>query len=209
MEGMERAENFVFFDYSPLYRQMAILQALFEGITKHSELALKAGIVPSLVNKYLKNFEKEGLVRKTKKGYELTSEGIVRLNYLRLGYLSEISQMYKSIELKFQDIFLKITGKKDLCVYGAGVVGKMLAQLISTRQTHNVVAFLDEDEKKVGSRIEGIPVMPLDTRVQADAYIVASFKNAESMAKKLLDKGYRNVYTVEFSKDRLKLVWKG
>ncbi|MGQ9855349.1 MAG: winged helix-turn-helix domain-containing protein [Fervidobacterium sp.] len=202
-------ENFTFFEYSPLYRQMAILQALSEGITKHSEIALKAGIVPSLVNKYLKSFESEGLVQKSGNKYLLTENGQIKLNYLRLSYLSEISQMYKSIELKFQDIFLKLVGKRDICIFGAGVVGTMLARLISTRQSHNIIAFLDEKVEKINTKVEGIPVMPVDTKIQADAYIVASFKNAQKMAEKLLSKGYRNVYTVDFSEGKLKLVWRG
>lgn len=201
--------EFAFFEYSPLYRQMAILQALSEGITKHSEIALKAGIVPSLVNKYLKSFESEGLVQKSGNKYLLTENGQIKLNYLRLSYLSETSQMYKSIELKFQDIFLKLVGKRDICIFGAGVVGTMLARLISTRQSHNIVAFLDEKDEKINSKVEGIPVMPIDTKIQADAYIVALFKNAQKMAEKLLSKGYRNVYTVDFSEGKLKLVWRG
>jgi len=202
-------EGFKFFDFSTSYRQMAILQSLSEGITKHSELALRAGIVPSLVNKYLKYFEVEGLVKKINNTYSITQEGLVQLNYLRLSYFSEISQMYKNIELRFQDIFLKLVGKRDICIYGAGIVGTMLARLISTRQTHNVVAFLDEDPKKIGSKIDGIIVAPLSTKVNADAYVVASFKNAEIMADKLLKMGYRNIYAIAFEKDRLKLVWKG
>jgi len=201
--------EFAFFEYSPLYRQMAILQALSEGITKHSEIALKAGIVPSLVNKYLKSFESEGLVQKSGNKYLLTENGQIKLNYLRLSYLSETSQMYKSIELKFQDIFLKLVGKRDICIFGAGVVGTMLARLISTRQSHNIVAYLDEKAEKINTKVEGIPVMPIDTKIQADAYIVASFKNAQKMAEKLLSKGYRNVYTVDFSEGKLKLVWRG
>ncbi|SHN68915.1 winged helix-turn-helix domain-containing protein [Fervidobacterium gondwanense] len=202
-------ETFAFFEYSPLYRQMTILQALSEGITKHSEIALKAGIVPSLVNKYLKSFESDGLVQKSGNKYLLTESGQIKLNYLRLSYLSEISQMYKSIELKFQDIFLKLVGKRDICIFGAGVVGTMLARLISTRQSHNIVAYLDEKAEKINTKVEGIPVMSIDTKIQVDAYIVASFKNASKMAEKLLSKGYRNVYTVDFSEGKLKLMWRG
>ncbi|WP_448374308.1 winged helix-turn-helix domain-containing protein [Fervidobacterium sp.] len=201
--------EFNFFEPSVYYRQMAILQALSEGIAKHSEIAIRAGIVPSLVNKYLKAFEMEGLVKKVNNTYTITEEGMIKLNYLRLSYLSEISQMYKNIELKFQDIFLKLVGKRDICIYGAGVVGTMLERLISTKQTHNVIAFIDEDEKKINTKIDGIIITSLNTKVNADAYVVASFKNAEDMTKKLLSVGYRNIYAVVFDKDRLKLVWKG
>lgn len=202
-------EGFNFFEYSPLYRQMMILQALSEGLTSHSEIALKAGIVPSLVNKYLKSFLADGLVKKEEGKYKLTPQGVVKLNYLRLAYLSEIAQLYKDIEIRFQDVFLKLVGKRDICIYGAGVVGKMLFGLIANKEKFNIVAFLDEDEKKINTKIEGLPVLPLNTKLNVDAVIVASFKNAEIMAKKALEYGFRNVYAVDFIGEKLRLIWKG
>lgn len=202
-------EGFNFFEYSPLFRQMMILQALSEGLKSHNEIALKAGIVPSLVNKYLKSFLHDGLVKKEEGKYKLTPQGVVKLNYLRLAYLSEIAQLYKDIEIRFQDVFLKLVGKKDICIYGAGVVGKMLFGLITNKEKFNVVAFLDEDEKKINTKIEGLPVLPLNTKLNVDAVIVASFKNAEIMAKKALENGFRNVYAVDFVGEKLRLVWKG
>lgn len=202
-------KDFSFFEYSSLFRQMMILQALSEGITSHNEIALKARIVPSLVNKYLKSFLNDGLVRKEEGKYKLTHEGIVKMNYWRLAYFCEIAQLYKDIEIKFQDIFLKLVGKRDICIYGAGVVGKMLFELIANKEKINVLAFLDEDEKKIGTKIEGIPVLGLDTFIQVDAIIVASFKNADLMVEKALKSGFKNIYTVEFMKDRLRLLWKG
>ncbi|MCX7654377.1 MAG: nucleoside-diphosphate sugar epimerase [Fervidobacterium sp.] len=202
-------EGFEFFEYSPLFRQMMILQALSEGLTSHSEIALKAGIVPSLVNKYLRDFLNEELVKKERGKYKLTSQGIIKLNYLRLAYLSEISNLYKDIETKFQDIFLKLVGKRDICIYGAGVVGKMIFTLLANKEKFNLVAFLDEDNEKIGKKIEGIPILSLNTLIQVDAVIVASFKNAETMMEKALKHGFKNVYTVEFLKDRLRLIWRG
>ncbi len=202
-------EKFDFFEYSPLYKQMMILQALSEGITSHSEISLKAGIVPSLVNKYLKSFLSDELVEKVEGKYKLTNKGLIKLNYLRLAYLSEISELYKNIEVKFQDVFLKLVGKKDICIYGAGVVGKMLFRLIANKEKFNVIAFLDDDKNKVGTKIEGVPVLSLETNIQADALIVASFKNVDKMCEKALRKGFRNVYSVEFLGDKLKLVWRG
>lgn len=206
---MEHMENYKFFEHTSLARQLFILQSLFEGINTQSGIALKAGIVPSLVNKYLKIFFKEGLVDKKEDKYILTQKGIVQLNYLKLMYLSEISQLYQSIEIKFQDIFIKLSGKRSICIFGAGIVGKILFRLISSKNNINVVAFLDEDKSKIGTKIEGIPVLNPNTRIQVDAVIIASFKNGELMAKKALENGLRNVYTVEFVDDKLKFIWKG
>ncbi len=202
-------EDFEFFEYSPTYRQMMILQALNENVSVQSEIALKAGIVPSLVNKYLKDLLDKGLVEKDGGRYKLTNAGLVQLNYLRLAYFSEISQMYKSIELKFQDIFLKLSGKRDITIYGAGIVGQMIERLITSRSSFNVLSFIDDDDEKIGTKIDGIPVVPLDAVLQVDAVIIASFKNAEEMSKKALSKRLRNVYSVEFSDNKMRLVWRG
>lgn len=202
-------EEFKFFEYSPTYREMMILKALKSGTTTHSEVAASAGIVPSLVNRYFKKLQDEGYVEKNDGRYQLTQKGLIRLNYLLLAYLSEIVDLYGEIEVKFQDIFLKLAGKKELCIFGAGVVGRMLEKLIANRGGVAIVAFIDEDQQKIGTRIDGVPVISLGERCQADAYIVASFKNGDSMTRKLLELGYRNVYLVEFAGDRLKLVWRG
>jgi len=209
VKGEIYMEDFEFFEYSPTYRQMMILQALNENVSVQSEIALKAGIVPSLVNKYLKDLHDKGLVEKNGGRYKLTNGGLVQLNYLRLAYFSEISQMYKSIELKFQDIFLKLSGKRDIAIYGAGIVGQMIERLITSRSSFNVLSFIDDDDEKIGTKIDGIPVVPLDAVLQVDAVIIASFKNAEEMSKKALSKRLRNVYSVEFSDNKMRLVWRG
>lgn len=202
-------DGFRFFDYSPTYREMMILKALSGGVSTHSEVAASAGIVPSLVNRYFKRLQDEGLVEKVDGRYQLTQKGQVRLNYLLLAYLSEIVDLYGGIEAKFQDIFLKLAGKRELCIFGAGVVGRMIEKLLTSRGGFIVAAFIDENPGKVGTRIDGVPVLSLSERCHADAYIVASFKNGEHMSKKLLELGYRSVYLVEFAGERLRLVWKG
>lgn len=202
-------ERYEFFEYSPTYRVMMILKALDSGVTTHGEIASLAGIVPSLVNKYLKKLKDEGLVDNPDGSYQITEQGKIRFNYLYLSYLSEIVDLYSSIESKFQDVFLKLVGKRELCIFGAGVVGRMLERLITTRSNFHIVAFVDEDNGKIGTRIDGIPVISLDDKFQADAIIVASFKNGERMVQKLLDRGLKSVYQLEFVGDRLKLTWRG
>lgn len=201
--------EFKFFEYSPTFRVMMILKALEDGITTHGEIASLAGIVPSLVNKYLKKLKDEGLVDNPDGKYQITDQGRIKLNYLYLSYLSEIVDLYSSIENKFQDVFLKLVGKRELCIFGAGVVGRMFERLITTRSNFHIVAFLDEDEKKIGTKIDGIPVISLEDKFRADAIIVASFKNGERMVRKLLERGVKNVYQLEFIGDRLKLTWRG
>jgi len=85
----------------------------------------------------------------------------------------------------------------------------MIERLITSRSSFNVLSFIDDDNEKIGTKIDGIPVISLDAAVQVDAVIIASFKNAEIMTKKALNRRLRNVYSVEFSDNKLKLTWRG
>ena len=85
----------------------------------------------------------------------------------------------------------------------------MIERLITSRSSFNVLSFIDDNKEKIGTKIDGIPVISLDAVLQVDAVIIASFKNAEIMTKKALSRRLRNVYSVEFSDNKLKLTWRG
>ena len=92
--------EYSFFNPSPNFREMSILKALTESSSVSQErLARIAGIVPSMVNKYIRDFEdseliqKEGENRRNMK-YVLTEAGKFRLQYLTILYLKEAAKLY-------------------------------------------------------------------------------------------------------------------
>lgn len=54
------------------------------------------------------------------------------------------------------------TNKQAVVIYGAGSAGRQLATGIATGPEFYVSAFIDDDESKHGSVIQGIPVIPLN-----------------------------------------------
>lgn len=206
-----KIDNLKFFEPSPYFRKMVILEMIFENEnTTQKQLSLEVGIVPSLINKYLAELKNEGMITISKVGksakYYLTSEGISELNLMRLEFFNDIVSLSNKIDSHLENILLKLKGKKNIAIYGAGLVGKTLCQLL-VNKGFNVTVFIDDNISKVNSRIEGIPVVPLDTTVSYDAMVVASFKNALNMAEKALKKGFRDIYI--FKTEDFRLVWYG
>lgn len=208
---MIKIDNLKFFEPSPYFRKMLILEMIFENenITQ-KQLSLKVGIVPSLINKYLSELKSEGMVSISKVGkrakYNLTPEGISELNLMRLEFFNDIVSLSNKIDSHLENILLKLKGKKHIAIYGAGLVGKTLCQLL-VNKGFEISVFIDDDISKVNSRIEGIPVVSLDTPVNYDALVVASFKNALKMAKKALESGFRDIYV--FKTEDFRLIWYG
>jgi len=206
-----KIDNLKFFEPSPYFRKMLILDLINENenITQ-KQLSLSVGIVPSLINKYLAELKNDGLISISKVGkkarYNLTSEGISELNLMKLEFFNDIVSLSNKIDSHLENILLKLKGKKHIAIYGAGLVGKTLCQLLINKG-FNVSAFLDDDPLKNNTRIEGIPVVSPDTPVKYDALVIASFKNAISMAEKALKLGFRDVYI--FKMEDFRLVWYG
>ncbi|MBO8161605.1 MAG: winged helix-turn-helix transcriptional regulator [Thermosipho sp. (in: Bacteria)] len=208
---MIKVDNLKIFEPTPYFRKMMILEFINENrMITQKQLSLKVGIVPSLINKYVAELQNEGLIRIVKEGkranYFLTDEGLSELNLMKLVFFNDIVSLTNKINSQLENIFLKLRGKTNIAIYGAGEVGKALGKLLTNRG-FNVVAFFDDDKKKLNSRIEGIPVISLGTPARFDALVVASFKNSKKMAEKALKFGYRDVYI--FKTEDLKLIWFG
>ncbi|SHH19557.1 winged helix-turn-helix transcriptional regulator [Thermosipho atlanticus] len=208
---MVKISNLKFFEPSPYFRKMLILESIYEDETiTQKQLSIKVGIVPSLINKYLSELKKDGFITVTKTGkrakYNLTKNGLSELNLMRLAFFNDIVNLSNQINVHLESIFLKLKGKRHIAVYGAGIVGKTLCELLVNRN-FNVVVFFDDDESKIGTRIRGIPVISINSPAKFDALVVASFKNARKMANKALSIGFRDVYI--FKTEGIKLIWYG
>ncbi|QTA37407.1 winged helix-turn-helix transcriptional regulator [Thermosipho ferrireducens] len=210
---MIKLKELHFFIPSTVYRKLLILSYINKNQkASQMEISQYVGIVPSLVNKYIADFEKDRLLVKRKEGkhyvYELTLEGLSEMNYLRLLFFDEISKLYGMINSQLENIFLKLKGKKLIGIYGAGLVGNILADLLS-QKNYIVSVFFDDDIEKIGNRINGIPVVKLGDFAKIEALVIASFKNGEKMVEKALKKGYRDIYRFKIEEDFIKLIWVG
>jgi len=199
-----------FFNPSPEMRELSILKAIAENPSISQErLSREIGIVPSMVHRYLDDFEKTGLIKKTGENrrtmsYVLQGEGRNRLQYLTVAYLSDVAKIYAQSRSVFGEVldFIGINGLDRVYLYGAGIVGKMLSTILLFERIE-VLGFIDDSALKKGKEVSGVPVFDPDQVIETDydAVIVASFAHASSIISRAEEKGLRRLYVFEISEN--------
>jgi predicted transcriptional regulator len=203
-------DEFSFFEPGILFREYVLLKEIFSksDITQQ-ELAEVAGIAPSMVNKYLMLFEKKGLIDKIgpnrrKMNYFITQNGIYRLQYLAVSYLREVAKLYSNSRLVFMSVAEELfkNGIQKIVLYGAGVVGETLLDILKTERIQ-IVCFVDDDNSKHGTVLNGIKIISPD-KLAADIYdavLIASFRHAGKISAKARSHGMKNIYIFSVQTD--------
>jgi len=197
-----------FFNPAPDFREMAILRAIMENPDiSQEQLSSLVGVVPSMINRYLKDFEERDLIEKRgknkrKMSYRILESGKQHLQYLIIGYLSDISKLYRSSRNIFLDVLMTISKEniRKVFLYGAGIVGKMLANVLISEEIE-IVGFIDDSLIKQGSQIQGITIYSVKEAVNMDydAVLIASFAHTERIRNKALSKGLKTLYLFEIN----------
>ncbi|MDK2953028.1 MAG: hypothetical protein PWQ27_411 [Kosmotoga sp.] len=206
-ESMNIGE-FSFFNPSPNFREMSILKAIAETPSISQErLAAVAGVVPSMINRYIKDFEeqeyivKEGENRR-KMQYILTEKGRFRLQFLTISYLREVAKLYVQSRETFGEVLdkLKDEGYERLLLYGAGIIGSILVDVLRT-EGFVLVGFVDDSLFKQGSFFHDLKVYSPEevSKLEYDGIIVASFKHADTISKNAIRNGMKNIMVFEIS----------
>jgi len=209
---MLKLENLSFFNPSPLYRELLLLASIKENSNiSQEELAKIADIAPSMVNRYIKLFAEQGYVEKSgvnkrNMNYHLTTQGLNRLQFLTLSLMSEISQLFMETKEKFAKVLevLKREKKSRIFLYGAGVVGKIVLNVLKT-ENFEVIGFIDDSPLKQGDRMYGLKVYDPKKalKIPYSVVIVASFKHSKIIAQKAKEIGLKNVYVFNISEEGL------
>lgn len=199
-----------FFNPSPEMRELSILKAIAENPSISQErLSREIGIVPSMVHRYLDDFEKTGLIKKTGENrrtmsYVLQGEGRNRLQYLTVAYLSDVAKIYAQSRSVFGEVldFIGINGLDSVYLYGAGIVGKMLSTILLFERIE-VLGFIDDSALKKGKEVGGVPVFDPEQVIETDydGIIVASFAHSSSIISRAEAKGLRRLYVFEISEN--------
>ena len=200
--------NFSFFSPSPNFREMNILRMVSQDSNiSQGALAKATGIVPSMVNRYIYNLEKEGLLLKQgdnrrTMSYNLTQEGRLRLQYLTIAYLNEVSSLYT----QSHDIFLEVLTEikknriKKLYLYGAGIIGGIVAEILRFEE-FEILGFLDDSKSKQDDVFYGFKIYSPNSVKDSlyDGVVIASFRHSEKMHKNASEIGLKNVFCFEIS----------
>jgi predicted transcriptional regulator len=200
---MLELDEYNFFNPSPNFREMMILKLISknENISQ-DKLAKNVGIVPSMVNRYLKDFEekeyliKDGENRRNMK-YELTDEGKKRLQFLTVSFVNEVSKMYSDTKNSFLNVInvLEKNSINKILLYGAGVIGGIVLKVLNS-ENMEVIGFIDDSLSKHGDKIHGIDIYsPNEIKEEKyDAVIIASFRHSEEILKNAKENKIKKLY---------------
>ncbi|KAF2955392.1 MULTISPECIES: MarR family winged helix-turn-helix transcriptional regulator [Marinitoga] len=196
-------EDYTFFNPSPNFRELMILQIISKNENVSQEMIAKTvGIVPSMVNRYLKDFEDKKYIIKTgenrrKMNYEITADGKKRLQFLTVSFINEVSKIYAETKKSFNKVLDKIEdmGYQNILLYGAGVVGGIVLKVL-TSENINVIGFIDDSISKQGDKIHGINIYsPKEVKnMEYDMIIIASFRHSEDILKNARENELSNIY---------------
>lgn len=196
-------EDYMFLNPSPNFRELMILQIISQNKKVSQEMiARSVGIVPSMVNRYLKDFEDKKYIIKTggnrrNMNYEITHDGKKRLQFLTVSFINEVSKIYSETKKSFNKVLDKIEdmGYQNILLYGAGVVGGIVLKVL-TGENINVIGFIDDSVSKQGDKIHGINIYsPEEVKnMNYDMIIIASFRHSEDILKNAKENQLSNIY---------------
>ncbi|GAB6189264.1 hypothetical protein JCM30566_10030 [Marinitoga arctica] len=196
-------EDYTFFNPSPNFRELMILQIISQNEKVSQEtIARSVGIVPSMVNRYLKDFEDKNYIIKTGENrrnmnYEITKNGKKRLQFLTVSFINEVSKIYSETKKSFNKVLNRIEnmGYKNILLYGAGVVGSIVLKVLNS-ESINVIGFIDDSISKQGDKLHGINIYsPKEIKnLNYDMIIIASFRHSENILKNAMEYDLSNIY---------------
>jgi predicted transcriptional regulator len=164
---------------------------------------------PSMINIYIKQLEREGLLVKNKKTkrnveYIITKKGIDRKNYLLVTYMNELFELYNLTKINIE-IFIKNLIKRNYknCVfYGAGETAKVIIKVIKDmpKLDFKLMFLVDDDISKQGKKFEGYDVVSNVSikKRDIDAIIITSCVYEKEIRNKLKTLNYSNEKVISF-----------
>ena len=165
------------------------------------EISKTIGVAVSMINVYINEFEKKGLIKRKKHStknveYFVTMKGSERRKVLNISYLRNSLKIYKSAKENIAIFINQINDKgfKKILLYGAGEVSEILLQSILTDKDIpiEIVGVIDDDYKKQGHALLGTSIMSLDSigNIKHDGILIASYTNKNQIMTNLLNQNY-------------------
>lgn len=199
-----------FFKPTILYRKFLILDSIDKNkdITQR-ELSKEVGVAVSMINSYLNEYEKEGLIKKNYQStktvyYYLTKKGIEKKKVLNIGYLNSSLAVYNKAKKNIIDFLnqIIIKGYKNILLYGAGEVAEILLQTIALSHDFplNVICVIDDDVDKHEKTIVSKKIIPVEAieGIEHDGILISSYTNNKIIIDKLKAKNYDSKKIIQF-----------
>jgi FlaA1/EpsC-like NDP-sugar epimerase len=200
----------LFFKPTIQYRTFLILDSIEKNkdITQR-ELSKEVGVAVSMINAYLNDYEKEGLIKKNYKStktvyYYLTKRGIEKKKVLNIGYLNSSLGVYNKAKKNIIDFLdqIIVKGYKNILLYGAGEVAEILLQTIALNHEFplNVICVIDDDVEKQGKKIVSKKIESVDiiNDIEHEGILISSYTNNKKIIGKLKAKNYDSKKIIQF-----------
>ena len=169
---------------SPEFRELMILLEIEKNHTQSQNLiAEKVGIVPAMVNRYIKGFVRKNMIKvnglsKRKMTYHLTEQGLSRRNSLLFNYMNETIWLYKNAKTEFGRVLTDFLEQKikKIVLYGAGETAEVVFN--SARALgFKIIGIVDSDPGKQGKEFMGMEIeSPKNIeKIAPEGIIITSF----------------------------------
>ncbi len=172
-----------FFKHSPLLKRLLILSAIErDSRMSQNHLAKEVGLTSSMVNNYIRELTREGLVNVTghtnrTMSYNLTPQGLKEKMTLLVIYTLETTDLYLDAKHEFARRLKKIyeQGVHNAVLFGAGETGEILYNASKTLDLE-IIGVVDNDPQKQGKLFGNFIIQPPSyiERIMPDGVIIAS-----------------------------------
>lgn len=174
------------------FRRLSILLAIYHEprLSQHL-IAAKAGLSSAMVNRYVREFEKNGLIEVTSRNrrdrdYGLTEKGRSVLFSLLMSCSAEIVQLYaqarQELVKKFSRLF-STEKQQRIILFGGSDTAAMVIQAVNKFPEADIVGIVDNDSEKWGSTFEGYRIQSPDviSDLNSNTIIIASFAKQDEI----------------------------
>lgn len=199
-----------FFKPTLLYKEFMILDLIEKdaNITQR-EISKIIGVAVSMINSYLDDYEKNGLIKRKKHStktveYFVTKKGMERRKLLNIWYLKSSHEVYLSAKdniIKFLNQIID-KGFKKILLYGAGEVAEIMLQVMNDDNNIplEVLAVVDDDNYRQSEVIVNLPIISKENinKFDHDGILVSSYKHHEIIRKNLVEMNYPLEQILEF-----------
>lgn len=199
-----------FFKPTILYKEFMILDLIEKNpeITQRV-LSSELGVSVALINGYLDDYAKRGLLRKKKLNsktvkYLISKKGIEQKKLLNIRYFSESLNVFKKANENLREFLegIKNKGFRKLMLYGAGEVAEILIQSIMTSSDLDleVLGVIDDDKNKQGGNLLSSKIIPLDGIKDFifDGILISSYTNKDKIFEKIVKSNKNDFEIIQF-----------
>ncbi|MEO8086114.1 MAG: nucleoside-diphosphate sugar epimerase/dehydratase [Bacteroidota bacterium] len=125
-------------------------------------------------------------------GFYLVPFSILIIDYITSVF--SITAFRIMVKALYQELKNPSSGKRDVIIYGAGVSGVITKRTLDRDAgiKYNVIAFVDDDKKKKGKRLEGVSIFNTDDdledllRANSVAHVIISIQNISQQRKQTI-----------------------